>query len=281
MTAKSHIGLSSRTGASRGVEWLARIGFVAKGLLYATVGSLAACSGLGHGGETTDSRGAMATLHSMPFGDLLLIGMAIGLVGYGVWRVVEGFADPDDRGDDAKGLALRASFVARGLLHIALAISAASVAAITPRSWGIGAGGASGNETSEMTATAIDLPGGKWLVLGVGIAVAAFGLWQLVRAFRAKLSRNVDKGDAEREIGGWVIGVSRLGIGARGLVFVALGWLLGMAALRQDPSRAGGVESGLDVFAALGQWPLVAIGAGLIAYGFYQLLSARYRRIRV
>jgi hypothetical protein len=281
MTPRSHVGISSGSGASRGVEWLARIGFVAKGLLYATVGSLAACSGLGRGGQTTDSRGAMATLHTMPFGELLLIGMAIGLVGYGVWRVVEGFADPDERGDDAKGLALRASFVARGLLHIALAISAASVAAVTPRSWSIGAGGSSGNEASNMTATAIDLPGGKWLVLGVGIGLAAFGLWQLVRAFRAKLSRNVDRGDAEREIGGWVIVVSRLGIGARGLVFVALGWLLGLAALRHDPSRAGGIESGLDVFAALGRWPLVAIGAGLIAYGIYQLLSARYRRIRV
>jgi hypothetical protein len=281
MTPAPSVGISRNTTPSRGIEWLARVGFVAKGLLYGTVGTLATCAGLGQGGETADSRGALSVLHAMPFGDMLLIGMAIGLVGYGVWRIVEGFADPDDRGNDAKGLALRASFVARGVLHLALAASAAGMAAVMPRSWSIGAGGGSGNEAASYTATAIELPGGHWIVLGVAMGLGAFGLCQVVRAFRAKLNRNVDKQDAEREIGGWVIAVSRVGIAARGLVFVAIAWLLGLASVRRDPSEAGGVDRGLDVFADLGQWPLVAIGLGLIAYGFYQLLSARYRRIRV
>lgn len=281
MTPSIDVGMSAARKPSRGIEWLARIGFVAKGLLYGTVGTLAACAGLGQGGQTTDSRGALSALHGMPFGDLLLVGIAIGLVGYGVWRIVEGFADPDDRGSDAKGLALRASFVLRGLLHLALAVSAARVALSMPRSWSIGAGGGTGSETQEMTATAIQLPGGRWLVLAVAIGLTGFGLWQVIRAFRAKLNRNVDKVDAEREIGGWVIVVSRVGIAARGLVFVALGWLTGLAAMRSDSSQAGGIDRGLDVFASLGRWPLVAIGLGLIAYGVYQLLSARYRRIRV
>lgn len=267
--------------ASRGLEWLARIGFVAKGLLYGTVGALAGCAGLGNSGGTTDSRGAMTILQQLPFGDLLLIGLAIGLVGYGIWRIVEGFTDPDGRGDDAKALALRASFVARGLLHLALAVSAARAASLMPRSAGIGEGAGSGDEARELTSTAFTVPGGRWIVLAAAIGLAGFGLWQVIRAFRSKLNRNVDKGEAEREIGGWVIAVSRVGIAARGLVFLAIGWLLGRAAWRQDASEAGGVERGLDVFAQLGQWPLVAIGAGLIAYGVYQLLSARYRRIRV
>jgi len=281
MTPAPSVGISRRTNPSRSIEWLARVGFVAKGLLYATVGGLASCAGLGHGGETTDSRGALSALHTMPFGDLLLIGMAIGLLGYGLWRIVEGVVDPDQRGDDMKGLALRASFVARGLAHLALAVSAARVATLMPRSWSLGPGGGSGNEAAGFTATAIELPGGKWIVLAVGVGLAGFGLWQLARAFRAKLNRNVDRQDAEREIGGWVIAVSRVGIAARGLVFVALGWLLGLAAMRHDPSQAGGIDRGLDVFASLGRVPLVAIGVGLIAYGVYQLLSARYRRIRV
>ena len=260
---------------------MARVGFVAKGLLYGTVGAFASCAGLGGGGGTTDSRGALTALHTMPFGDLLLLAIAAGLLGYGVWRIVEGFADPDDRGDGAKGLALRASFIARGLIHLALAVSAARIVTLLPALGQDGGGAGSGDQTRDMTATALDLPGGKWLVLAVGVVVAGFGAWQIVRSIRSKLSRNVDRGDAEREIGTWVITTSRIGIAARGLVVVAAGWLLGYAALRRDASQAGGVERALDVFAGLGRGPLVAIGAGLVAYGIYQLLSARYRRIRV
>lgn len=283
--ARIAVGNPDHHDASRWVEKVARVGFVAKGLLYATVGVLASCAGLGRGGTTTDSRGAMERLVTMPFGEVLLACMAFGLVGYAIWRIVEGIVDPDDRGRDAKGIALRASFVARGLIHLGLAWSAAMLASRMPRSFSFGSGpgssGGSDQQTQSMTATAISLPMGRWLVLAVAIGIASFGAWQVVRAFRAKLSRNVDKADAEREVGAWVIAVSRFGIGARGLVFVVLGWLLALAAWRSDPGQAGGVERGLQVFAELGWWPLVAIGAGLVAYGVYQLLSAKYRRIRV
>ena len=267
---------------ARWIERLARVGFVAKGLLYATVGVLASCAGLGHGGETTDSRGALATLHTMPFGDVLLFGMAIGLAGYGVWRLVEGIADPDRRGNDAKGIALRISFVLRGLIHLLLAWSAARIASLMPRSWSIGPGPEGGSDqATHFTRMAFVMPAGRWIVLAAGLGIAAFGAYQVYRAFVAKLSRDVSKGEVEREVGGWIIVVSRFGIAARGLVFMALGGLAALAAWRSDASGTGGVERGLDVFAWLGPWPLVGIGLGLVAYGVYQLLSARYRRIRV
>jgi hypothetical protein len=133
----------------------------------------------------------------------------------------------------------------------------------------------------EATATAFELPGGQWIVLAIAIGIAVFGLYQLYRAVKPRLSRHVDQAHAEEELGAWIIAVSRIGIGSRGLVFVAVGWLLVSAALARDASRAGGIEGALDVFRNLGRWPLIAIGAGLVAYAFYQFLSARYRRIRV
>jgi hypothetical protein len=267
------------------VEWLARVGFVAKGLLYGTVGTLAACAGLGNGGETTDTRGAMGQLVTLPFGELVLFGIAVGLVGYGVWRIVEGFADPDNRGSDAKGLTLRASFVVRGLLHLLLAWSAAKFALDMPSSFSIGpgvpGGSASSGESEQATAYALSFPAGEWIVMAIAACIGGFGAWQVIRAFRAKLNRNVSKGEIAQEGGAWLIVVSRIGIAARGLVFMAIAWLLGKAGLQNDASQSGGVDQGLDVFANLGRIPLIAIGAGLVAYGVYQLLSARYRRIRV
>ena len=83
------------------------------------------------------------------------------------------------------------------------------------------------------------------------------------------------------EVGRWVIGVSRFGIAARGVVFIAIVWLVMRAAREHDPSEAGGVRDALGTLQDFGQWPFAAIAVGLIAYGGYQLLNARYRRIRV
>jgi hypothetical protein len=276
----AHIGIGreAQERGGRWIEWLARVGFVAKGLLYATVGALAACAGgMGGGGETTDTRGAMTSLLGMPFGRVVLIGMAVGLVGYALWRIAEGIWDPDDRGSDAKAVAVRASFVARGLAHLALAVTAFKLARVMPA----GSGSSRGNEPQEATAMAFELPAGQWLVMAVALGIAGFGLYQVYRAVRSKLSRQVDKQDAEREVGGWIVSVSRIGIAARGLVFVAVGWMLAQAALQHDASEAGGVDRALDVFRDAGRVPLVAIGLGLVAYAMYQFLCARYRRIRV
>ena len=67
---------------SRGFEWLARSGFVARGLIYGIIGILAIEVALGVGGTTTNQQGALKTIANQPFGEVLLILVAIGLAGY-------------------------------------------------------------------------------------------------------------------------------------------------------------------------------------------------------
>nr|MBA3556337.1 DUF1206 domain-containing protein [Gemmatimonadales bacterium] len=50
------------------IERLARVGYAAKALLYATVGILAAQAALGRGGRTTDTRGALREVLGAPYG---------------------------------------------------------------------------------------------------------------------------------------------------------------------------------------------------------------------
>jgi hypothetical protein len=254
------------------IEILARVGFVAKGVLYATIGLLAGCAGLGHGGATTDTRGAMTRLLSLPFGRVVLVALAAGLVGYAVWRCVEGIADPEHRGNDAAALAVRSSFVARGALHLWLAFSAIQAT--------MGHASASGGvQSRQATATVFRFPKGDWMVFAVALGIGGFGAYQVYRAFASRLHRHVNEREVTNEAGSWLIVVSRIGIAARGVVFVAIGWLLLHAAWEHDARRAGGIADALNEVGRLGQWPFVATAAGLIAYGVYQLLSARYRRI--
>jgi hypothetical protein len=217
----------------------------------------------------------MATVLAAPLGRVLLAAIGVTLLGYALWRAVEGVADPDRRGSDAKGLAVRASFLARALAHAGLALSAFQLAA------GDASGGnRDGERPQQATRAALEVPGGEWLVWLVALGLAGYGVYQVYVAAAAKLSKRLDVAELSAEAGRWLVGVSRFGIAARGIVFIAIGWLFVRAAAQHDASEAGGIGEGLRTVGRLGRWPFAAIALGLIAYGAYQLVNARYRRIR-
>lgn len=257
------------------IEKLARVGFAAKGVLYVTLGVLTTLAALGMGGSSgTDSRGAMRTLLDKPFGRPLLAVIALGLVGYAVWRIIEGIKDPEHRGSNAKGIALRVGFVGRGIIHLGLAYTAASLAL-----WQRDASGG-GQGAKHWTAKVLDWPGGQYLLWAVALGLGAYGIYQLYKAAKAKLNKRLQLGRLTEGSRRFVIGVSRFGIAARGVVFGMIGVLLARAASAEDATQAGGVGESLRALGReLGKWPFLAVAVGLIAYGIYEFINAKYRRI--
>jgi hypothetical protein len=256
------------------VERLARIGFASKALLYITVGLLAAQAGIGRGGRAVDTQGALRAVHHVTFGRVALIIVAAGLIGYAVWRIVESIVDPDNRGTDLKGVALRTSFAARGLFHGAIGISALGLAARerpAPHS----------DRMRHWTRVAFDLPAGELLVWLTALGIGGYGVYQLYRAYVSKLSRQLRLGELDAGTQRWVVAVSRFGIAARGVVFCLIGFFLARAAAFEDAAEAGGVRKSLGLLAGIGRWPFVVVALGLVAYGVYELVNARYRRIRL
>ena len=255
------------------IERLARIGYSAKALLYATVGVFAARAALGGGGHPTDVRGALRALLRAPFGDGILIAAAMGLAGYAVWRVVDAITDAEGHGSDLKGWSIRAGSAFRGLAHGALALAAFHLAT--------GSGDGPGLRSQGIVARTLDLPGGEWLVRLAALGMLGYAGYQLYRAFASKLGRRLNLGALPSTWARWVIGISRAGIGARGVVFGMIGVLLMRAAAQRDPTEAGGLRESLEVIAGMGRWPFAVIALGLVAYAVYELLNARYRLIRV
>ncbi len=78
-------------------EVLTRIGFVARGVIYATIGLLAIQVAIHSANEKTNQRGAMQTIQQQPFGHGLLIAVAVGLGGYALWRFVQAGFGPGPR----------------------------------------------------------------------------------------------------------------------------------------------------------------------------------------
>jgi hypothetical protein len=256
------------------IEIQARNGYLAKAVLYGTIGLLAARAALGQsGGRATDTRGALRAVLEAPFGSELLLIIAGGLAGYALWRLVEAITDPEGRGHGAKALALRAGNAARGLAHGALALAALRL--------GLGHGDGGSRGPDGWTARVFALPAGEALVWLAAAAVAGYGAYQLYRAWRAKLGRHLALTRVSARTGSVLVGVCRFGLAARGAVFLLIGFLLGRAAARHDPHQAGGVRESLLTLAWIGRWALGAVALGLIAYGVFQLVEARYRRIDV
>jgi uncharacterized protein DUF1206 len=256
------------------VERLARTGYVAKALLYITVGLVAAKAAVGPGGRATDAGGALLIVNGMTFGRVVLLVVAAGLMGYAVWRVVEAVVDPDRRGVGPKGVALRAGSAGRGVFHAGLAITALRLAyGDRPAS--------KSDQAREWTAVAFGLPGGELLVWMAATGITGYGIYQLYRSYAAKLGSQLDLGQLHEPALGWVVGMSRFGIAARGVVFCLIGFFLARAAAQHDAGQAGGVRKSLGTLADISRWPFGVVALGLVAYGVYELVNARYRRIRV
>ncbi len=252
---------------------LARVGYTAKAVLYGTIGVLAAQAALGKGGRTTDVGGALREVVQAPMGEILLLVAAAGLAGYALWRVVDAITDAEARGNDAKGIVRRVASAVRGLAHAGLALAAFHIAT--------GSNDDGGQSSERMTSRAFEMPGGELLVW-VGAAVMfGYGAYQLYRAYAAKLGRQLNLLALPAGSHGLVIATCRAGIAARGIVFGLIGVLLARAARQHDAAEAGGIRESLQMLAGMGRWPLGLIALGLVAYALYELVNARYRRIRV
>lgn len=284
MNPASAIPAGAQQAAHEAAPWiakLARVGFVAKAILYMTVGALATTAAVGLGrtapdprSGTVDTRGAMGKLLEAPFGRTLLYIIAAGLFGYAAWRAIEAIMNPErERG--WKGVALRVRSAGVAIIHVGLGYTALRLAMGNPSA------ASDGQQTQHWTARALATPGGEIALYAIALAVAGYGLYQLYKAWMAKLNKQLSLGQLSYRARRWVIGISRFGIAARGVVFIATGGLVAKAVRGHDPSQVGSPTHSLRELVELGTGPFVLIAVGLIAYGVYQLINARYRRIHV
>ena len=107
---------SAARQAAPGVERLARLGYIAKGVVYAVIGFLALREALGAGGKATDPSGAIHSIGTQPFGGVMLALLAAGLACYAMWKVVQGVIDPDGKGSDAHGILRRVAYAGSGAM---------------------------------------------------------------------------------------------------------------------------------------------------------------------
>ncbi|WP_437113963.1 DUF1206 domain-containing protein [Streptomyces violaceusniger] len=273
-------GLGSATGTrtpreagSRAIEAAARWGLATRGVLYLLIGVLALRIALGDRGEQADRGGALQVLAKQPFGAALVWAVGIGLVCMALWRLSEavfGAAGPDGR-----AARKRLAGAARAVFYGVVAYSVLSYAT------GEQGSGSSDRQSQDVTARALDLPYGRWLVAAGGTAVAAAGVWIAVRALRRGFRKHLKVGAMSRRTRRAVEALGVCGGVARGAVFAVAGGFALSAAVRYDPGKAKGIDDTLRTFAgtAAGPWLLMAVALGLALFGVFSFAMARWRRV--
>ena len=217
----------------------------------------------------------MVTILEQPFGKVLLGLMALGLAGFVLWRAVQAGKDPEHPEGGKK----------RALMRIGYAMSAALYGAMTLEAVRMlrGSGGGQGGGTEHWTAVVMEKPFGRIAVGLAGLGIAAYGIYQLVKAFKGdELDKRLNLEGSAVATRRRVIAVARAGTAARGVVFGIIGWLVIKAAMQYDAAEAKGLQGALVTLreAAFGRYLLGLVALGLIAYGVTQLVKARYRVIR-
>ena len=257
-----------RNDVKGGVEFMARTGFAAKGIVYLLLGFLGmrAAFGAGSAGST---QAALVEVLRAPYGRWLLTALAVGLAWYAIWRFIEAFGDANQKGNEPKGLARRAGYFASGAIYSAIALDAFSLV----MRWD--------NESGQARSVLAPLLTGPVAILAA-IVLLGYGGYQIWKGIAGNLGKQLKEGEARREAGPWVLVLSRIGLAGRGALFVVMGyWLVthpGSGPAMASESTAGGA---LQLLTRLpqGEWFMALAAAALMAYGVNQLAHARYRRI--
>ena len=264
---------SVRRGAhSPWVKRLGRLGFLAKAVMYAVIALIALEVARGERRKAQDEEGAITLLAQEPFGEALLIALAIGLAGYALWRLrVAVVGPPGERG--AKALAERIG-------SVALAITYGMLCVYTVRFIAEAEGGGT-TEPDTVTKTLLDEPFGVALVIAIGVVLLGVAGYEAHKAIRRSFMDDLETSRmsaAERKAAELT---GAAGHAALTVIAVLVGVFLIKAALEHDAREAIGLDGALQELVSRDLGPLLLgiVAAGLLVYSAFCVIQARYRRL--
>lgn len=258
----------TREDVEEGVGKLARVGFVSRGVVYCMLGVLALQVAFGQGDERLDKDGTLRAIARQRFGPLLLGAIAVGFAGYALWRYAETFLGDHE-------LPKRALQLARGVLYTVFTVTA--IRLVIGRS----SGSSNDEQAKTWSARLLAESWGRAAVIAIGLGAIGLGAGLAWRGARKTFEKNLDLHAMRGWQRAWLPRLGVAGNVARGAVTALIGLFLVRAAVRFEPDEAVGVDGALHELAARSYGPaaLFAVAVGLVCYGLFSFVEARWRRV--
>ncbi|MDR6302113.1 DUF1206 domain-containing protein [Mesonia maritima] len=249
------------------IKAIAKTGFVAKGIVYSIIGFLTLLAALDLGGYTSGKGQALDFIKGQPFGKFLLGILALGLLSYSIWRFIQVFKDPEERGNDFKALLAKAGFFISALAYIVLAVLAVKNI--------FNSGGGSGSSSSFIldklgpTMSAI-------VFIAIGLGLLGKSIYHFVKAAKGKFLDKFRIDDLK--LHKLVKFLGYLGFYGRSIVIGVIAYFFLNAGFI---SRSKNIKGTKEAFSFLktsdyGSILVILTAAGLLSYGLFVIFMSRY-----
>jgi hypothetical protein len=251
-------------------QLMARAGYSARAVVFFLVGGLALFSGIA--GGKSDTKSALDALTEQPMGRIWVGVIALGLLGFVLWRLAQSLGDADGQGQDLKGTVIRIALFGSAVAYAGLALYAVD------RALALGSEGNGGGEKS-LAMWAMSQPFGRYLAGAIGAGFVVGGIVTIAKGAMRKYERYLSPEARGRRP---VTFACIYGLSARGALFVIVGGFFVYAALNVAPAEAGSLSDALNWIRGLPFGGLLysVAAIGLASFGFYNLVQARYRIVR-
>lgn len=259
--------------AQEKLDWampVMRAGYAGRGVTYVVIAGLSLWT-IWRGGDAQGTGEALRSIETSTFGTILLVIIGVGLLCYTAWRVLDGFLDLEDEGDDLKGMIARAGMVVTGMVHAAIGVAAIGIVFGS----GGGSGGQGGSSIASATQEVMSAPFGIWLVGIAGVLTIGAGIYYLGKAYKQSYRKKLRANEFTTN---WNSAL-RAGVLAQGIVVGIIGGFLVYAAWTANPQEAGGLGQAFEWLSqqVYGQVLVTALCLGLLGFAVFLFVNAAYR----
>lgn len=253
-------------------KYTAKAGLTAKGVVYCLLGLLAFMAGFNINGQSTDNadkEGVFDFVHSQSGGKIILTIIALGLICYCVWRIIQVFSKSDT--EKKKQAAKKARYTFSALSYGFLAFSIIKKVC--------SADSGSGDSREGMVEKVLNQPFGQWLIGIVALVFVIVGVYQVYYGLSEKYKKHVDETSIDNNKTA-LLTSGKIGYTSRGIVWLLIAWLFVKAAINSNSDSAGSTSKALSFLqeAPYGPYLLAVVALGLVCYGTFNFIRARYER---
>ena len=250
-------------------------GYTAKGIVYSLIGAFAIAGVIGGAsGATNGPKGVITWIGTNPLGQILLFLIGAGLLAYCSWRWYTAVQDKKNEGKDKEGLVKRIAYAISGTAYGVLSAHAFKLAFT-------GGGGGGGQSKQDIIAQVLSKSWGPYVIGAVAAIMAGVALYQLYRALKDKHMEGIEGQQLSDDQRQAFKVTGEVGLTARFVVYGVIAFSLFKAATMDDASKFRGIGESLSLIEdqSYGAALLAIVGLGLLAYGLFMFVRARYERV--
>ena len=256
--------------SARLITSVTRWSYVVKALLFGSVAVFTYRIAAGFLGPAPNRKQVLEGLVSSRGGQLLLGLIVLALAAHTVWRLVETYQDPYDKGTSPGGLVHRFTYLLSGISYAVLGLTAAQL--LLSQDIGFS------NGRQFWVATMLGQPWGRWVVGAFGLVLLLWGAVQFYKGVSGTTFRALELDGVAPPLRGAIAVCAFVGFVTYAGVLGGAGWSLLESAWVENSQRVRNLD---DLLEGLLQLPrgvlwMKAVAIGLLLFALFMLAMARY-----